>query len=290
MPLLNWINRIILYGLAVFIPKHWMSFVRIKYRLVFLYQKFARMLWNAYAADTLKSVPELTNTVPATDFSNYASGYVDEVSAKSLTATIGLSVPDRVVIPKDADINNLQINFNGPYAMKIVSDTIIHKTDIGGVFLNLNSLEEIIKGYDHIRENTQKHQNEIKGIMVEKMCPEGLDMIIGVRRDAQFGPVLVAGLGGIYTELFKMTSCRLLPVTRSDVEQMLDEIPGLPQLLAGYRGQLPFDRKSLVGAIMSVSGFITANRESIDLFEINPLRVLPDKGGVRVLDCVIKIK
>jgi acetyltransferase len=256
--------------------------------LSFSIQKFARMLWNAYAANTLDSVPEPAAAVPSEDFSGYASGYMDEVSAKSLAAALGLSIPDRLVIPGDADIRNVQINFPGPYVMKIVSDTIIHKTEMGGVLLNLNSIEEIIKGYYLIQENTRTRRNEIKGIMVEKMCPEGLDLIIGVRRDAQFGPALVLGLGGIYTELFKMTSCRLLPLTRPDIERMIDEIPGLSQLLAGYRAQPAYDRGSLVDTIERVSGFIAANQHAVELFEINPLRILP-KGG-EVLDCVIKIK
>jgi len=171
-----------------------------------------------------------------------------------------------------------------------VSDTIIHKTDVGGVLLNVQTQKEIPDGCRLIRERANNTWDQIKGILVEKMCPEGLDMIIGVRGDAQFGPVLVVGLGGIYTELFKMTSCRLLPVTRFDVEEMINEIPGLPQLLAGYRGQPPYDRKSLVDAIMNISRFITANRNIVELFEINPMRVLPNEGGVQVLDCVIQIK
>ena len=260
-----------------------------KIPLSFSTEKLTRMLWNSYSANLLKSVPELTAPNPSPVLSACKGGYMDEMSAKSLIASVGLSVPESAVIKNDADPDKVQIGFDGPYVLKILSDTIMHKTDVGGVMLNVQP-QDLAGSCRSIREKTQGVRDQIKGIMVEKMCPEGLDMIIGVRRDAQFGPVLVVGLGGIYTELFKLTSCRLLPVTRPDVEQMLDEITGLSQLLAGYRGQTPYDRKSLVDAIMCISGFITDNRELVELCEINPMRVMPNEGGVKVLDCVIKIK
>ena len=253
-------------------------------------QKFARMLWRAYAANLIETVPERTDPAPSPELSACGPGYMDEATAKSLAAGMGLAVPESLVLDANANLKSLHIPFAGPYVVKIVSDTIIHKTDVGGVLVNLQSPEEVAEGCRRIRENTAGVRDQVKGLLVEKMCPEGLDMIIGVRRDAQFGPVLVAGLGGIYTELFKMTACRLLPVTRPGVERMLDAVPGLSQLLAGYRGQPPYDRKSLVDAIMRISDFITANREILELFEINPLRVLPHKGGIQILDCVIKIE
>lgn len=257
--------------------------------LSFSIQKLARMLWKSYETTLVKSVPEQSTPNPSFVIASGKSGFMDEVSAKSLAASFGLTVPERMIIENSADPEDIRIAFDGPYALKIVSDTIIHKTDVGGVLLNVQSPDDIPAACRSIREKTRDIQDQIKGIVVEKMCPAGLDIIVGVRKDAQFGPVLLVGLGGIYTELFKMTSCRLLPVTRDNVEQMLDEIPGLPNLLAGYRGQPSHDRESLVTAIMRISDIVEANRESIELFEINPLRVLPGKGGVHMLDCVIKI-
>ncbi len=258
--------------------------------LSFSINKFARMLWNSYRAHQVKAIPEFTPPRPSPELLNHKAGYLDEASAKAWAASFGLPAPERLVIASDTDGEQARPSFDGPYAVKILSDTIIHKTDIGGVVLNVQSPADIPECCRRIRENTASVQDQIQGIVVEKMCGEGIDFILGVRRDAQFGPVLVVGLGGIYTELFKMTACRLLPVTRDDAEHMLDEIPGVNKLLAGYRGQPAYDRHSLVEAILRVSQLVTDNRDYLDLFEINPLRVLPDKGGVQVLDCVIKIR
>lgn len=252
-------------------------------------QKFTKMLWNAYTANLVQALPEPAPSSPSPALAGRKAGYIDEASAKKLAASFGLSVPESVVIGNEDDPVKITIPFDGPYALKIVSDTIIHKTDVGGVLLNVKSREDIPEACRRIREQTKAVRDQVQGILVEQMCGDGLDMIVGVRKDAQFGPVLVVGLGGIYTELFKMTSCRLLPLVRADVEKMLEEIPGLAKLLAGYRGQPPYDREALIAAILNISAFIADNRERVELFEINPLRVLPGNGGVRVLDCVIKI-
>jgi len=258
--------------------------------LSFSISKFAKMLQNAYLSDQKKPVSSNEQKVYSADLSKYPAGYLDEPASKAIAASIGLSIPESVVITDWDEFEQSNIELHGSYVMKIISNTIIHKSDVGGVILNLRTKQQIKDAYFNIMQNTKSKADQIHGVLLEKMCPEGLDIMLGVRVDPQFGPVLLAGLGGIYTELFKMVSIRIMPVSIKEIEDMLDEIPGLSKLLAGYRGSPSYDRKSLVEAISKISRFAKENEKHLELIESNPIRVLPENSGTRLLDCVIKIK
>lgn len=216
------------------------------------------------------------------------SEYLNEVVSKSiLSSQLGISVPEHKLIEKVDDLQKLKQDKR--YAMKIVSDTVIHKSDIGGVVLNLGTPEEHLRGYEAL-ESLKAGNPEICGIFAEEMAEDGLDLVVGLREDVTFGWILMVGLGGINTELFKMISIRSIPVGRAEIERMLLEVPGLGRLLAGYRGQPPYDHGALVTAIERLCSLVWQNRAAFDLLEINPLRVMPRAGGVIALDCVMKLK
>ena len=126
--------------------------------------------------------------------------------------------------------------------------------------------------------------------MLEEMCPEGLDMVAGIREDPQFGPVLALGLGGIYTELFKLVAIRRLPLGEAEIRRALNEIPGVPQLFAGYRGHPGYDEDALVSAVKRMADMVSASEGRITLLEVNPLRVMEKGGGAAALDCVMERK
>lgn len=176
-----------------------------------------------------------------------------------------------------------------PVAMKIASPDILHKTDVGGVALNLNSADEVRAAFHRMMAEVRAKAPaaRIDGVTVEEMVRGGVEIIIGLNNDAQFGPTILFGLGGVLTEIFQDVAFRVLPITRADAEAMIDEIRG-KAVLDGYRGQPPVSRAMLVDLLMSAArmGMDLADRlESVDF---NPIVVWGDEH--RVLDAKILLR
>jgi acetyltransferase len=152
-----------------------------------------------------------------------------------------------------------------PVALKTAQPEVIHKSDAGGVFLNLADESGLVRAYRKLSSIGPK-------ALVQKMCEPGLEWLIGGRQDHQFGPVLVTGLGGIYVEVFKETAIRIGPIAHEEAGRLLDESRGAP-LLAGARGQGPLDRESLMDMMVRISWLLTDFPEIGEL-DLNPVRVL----------------
>ena len=166
-------------------------------------------------------------------------------------------------------------------ALKVVSPDITHKSDIGGVKLNLGTPDEVKAAFDEIVAAAKKAQPDaaIDGVSVQKMARPGIEVIMGMSQDAQFGPVLMFGLGGILVEVLKDVSFRLVPITPRDARQMIQEIKGRP-LLEGYRGQEPADVEALEKLLLRLSDFIEKHPEIAEL-DLNPIFAYKD-GAVAV--------
>jgi acyl-CoA synthetase (NDP forming) len=145
-----------------------------------------------------------------------------------------------------------QIGF--PVVMKIQSQDIMHKTDIGGVALNLHTNHDVRAAFDRITKNVSMRAPQVRvdGIRVEEMCPDGIEVIIGLNRDPQFGSVIMFGLGGVFTKLLDDISFRVLPITPEDACDMIKEIKGY-RILEGYRGQSPASLDLLISLLMQVN-------------------------------------
>ena len=167
-----------------------------------------------------------------------------------------------------------------PVALKIVSQNISHKTEAGGVRLNLKDRQSVVREAEELRSSLGGDQ--LNGFLVQEMV-DGLEMLIGVREDADFGPLMVVGLGGIFVELFRDVSLRLAPVDEVEARTMLSELRGA-DALKGFRGQAPRDVEALVKAIVALSTFYLKNRGWLTEIEINPLIVLAEGKGVRAVD------
>jgi acetyl coenzyme A synthetase (ADP forming)-like protein len=176
-----------------------------------------------------------------------------------------------------------------PVVMKVVSKDILHKSDVGGVALDLLNREEIIDAYGAILHNcrTRRPGAAIEGVEVARMAKEGLEIIIGARRDPSFGPIVMFGLGGIYVEVMKDVSFRALPVTRGEAQAMMEETRSYP-LLLGVRGEKRKDIDGVVEAIMKLSHLIQTCRHITDM-EVNPLVVYEQGEGVQAVDARILI-
>lgn len=175
-----------------------------------------------------------------------------------------------------------QIGF--PVAMKIVSAQILHKSDVGGIRLNLANENEVMEAYERLFIDIQKKMPEAKleGVLIEQMAPRGQEVIVGLRRDPGFGPLIMFGLGGIYVELFKDVSFRIAPVSAEEALEMIHETQA-GRLLTGFRGQPKADLNAVVECIQRL-GQMALDFPEIEEAEVNPLLVFPEGQGALALD------
>ena len=168
-----------------------------------------------------------------------------------------------------------------PVVLKIVSPDIIHKSDVGGVIINLKTPEEVKNAYRKILTNVKKHKAdaEIRGILVQEMAPKSTEVIVGATKDPQFGPALMFGLGGVFVEILKDVTFRIAPITERDAREMITEVKAYP-LLKGYRGQPPGDIDTIARILLNTSRLVTDHPEIKEL-DLNPIMVY-EKGAKTV--------
>lgn len=206
---------------------------------------------------------------------------LNEVEAKDLLREAGVPVT-KTTLATSREEAQAQADAAGyPVVLKIVSPDIVHKSDAGGVKLNLKSRDEVGAAYDAIMESCRRAVPgaRITGVAVQHMAPQGTEVIVGMTKDPQFGPVMMFGLGGIMVEVLKDVSFRLVPLTERDADQMINEIQGRA-ILEGVRGQPPADKAALRQAILKVSEFVAAHPE-VNEIDLNPMFAYPD-GAVAV--------
>jgi len=204
-----------------------------------------------------------------------------EVESKELIKQAGISVSQtKLAASKDKAIS-ISKEFGFPVVLKIASPDVVHKSDAGGVKLGLRTSRQVGKAYDDILAAIQQKypQAVIQGVSVQKMVRPGVEVIIGMSKDAQFGPVLMFGLGGVLVEVLKDVSFRIVPLAKRDAAEMIREIKGYP-LLEGYRGREPVDVSNLEALLLKVSDFVERNPEVKEL-DLNPIFAYSD-GAVAV--------
>ncbi len=206
---------------------------------------------------------------------------LSEVEAKQLLAEAGIPVVASRLAATGEEAVALAEQLGYPVVLKIVSPQITHKSDVGGVKLNLGTGEEVSAAFDAIMEAGRGADPDatIDGVSVQRMAEPGVEVITGMTTDAQFGPVLMFGLGGVLVEVLKDVAFRVVPITARDAHQMVREIQGFP-LLEGYRGQEPADLDALEGLLLQLSEFIEGHPEVAEL-DLNPVFAYP-KGAVAV--------
>jgi len=173
-----------------------------------------------------------------------------------------------------------------PVVLKVVSRQIIHKTDIGGVVLNIRNDKELYQAYHQIIKNVEKKapKAKIDGFFIQEMLPNDREVIVGGKKDPTFGQTIAFGLGGVFVEVFEDVSFRVVPITRQDAIEMLKEIKAL-KILKGYRGKPPVDFEALVDILLRTSKMLEDNSEIKEL-DINPIFALPDRavaGDARII-------
>jgi len=205
-----------------------------------------------------------------------------ETEAKELLKEYGIPVPDFMLIKNEEEIAGLAKEINFPIAMKIVSPDIIHKSDAGGVKLDIKDEKEAKLAYQEIISKVKKYNKEaqIFGVITYSMIPKRTEIIIGMMKDPHFGPVAMFGLGGIFVEVLKDISFRILPIEEKDAREMITEIKGY-EILKGARGNPPQDIQSIKEVLMKISKLTTENPE-INEIDLNPIFVF--EKGLQVVD------
>jgi acetate---CoA ligase (ADP-forming) subunit beta len=201
-----------------------------------------------------------------------------EIESKELMKIAGIPVAESRLARDKQEAGTLSKEMGFPVVMKIVSPDIIHKTDSGGVKLNIGDAEQAEKAFAEIIAAANKHipGAKITGVSVQKMATPGIEVIIGMTRDPQFGPVIMFGLGGVMVEVMKDVSFRIVPLSPKDAREMITEIKGHP-LLTGYRGSPPADIKCLEDLLQKVSAFAGCN-PAVKEIDLNPVIVYPSNA------------
>ena len=211
---------------------------------------------------------------------------ITEESSKEILSEYGIKVPQYALVTSSDEAVKKSKEIGFPLVAKIVSADILHKTDVGGVKVGLRSEDEVKKAFDDMYHRL-KEKFDVKGVLLEKMVPNGVELIIGLQNDSQFGPSIMVGLGGIYTELLKDVSFRVLPITKDDAIKMLNSLRGR-DILKGFRGSKTVNMDMISDAIVNIGTLgvdLAGKYESIDF---NPVVVYPD--GYFVVDAKIILK
>ena len=222
--------------------------------------------------------------------SELADGRSNLIELKALEALEAYgfpTVPYKLAASADEAVSGRR-SMGYPVVMKICGPKILHKTDVGGVRLNLADEAQVRGAYDQMIKSVRQRlgdEIEIWGVVIQKMLDPGKEVILGVTRDDRFGPVLMFGLGGIYTETFRDVSFRLAPIRENVAKEMIHEIRSI-KLLEGVRGEPPSDLAAVADCLLRLSQFVT-DHPNISELDINPLLVYPRGKGAMVADARI---
>ena len=206
---------------------------------------------------------------------------LSEVESKNLLVAEGISVTDAQLARDAAEAVSVAESLGYPVVMKIISPDIAHKSDVGGVVVGLTDSDEVRSGYDEMMRKISSvaATAKIEGVSIQSMAKPGIEVIVGATTDPQFGPVMMFGLGGVFVEVLKDVSFRVVPLEPRDAKQMVREIDALP-ILEGVRGQEGADLQALESLLLSVSELIERRPEIAEL-DLNPVFAYSD-GAIAV--------
>lgn len=215
------------------------------------------------------------------------------LSAKEISELLdcyGIRTVETLVAKTAAEAVALASRIGFPVAVKLNSSTIIHKTDVGGVILDLKSEKEVEGAFGDIKARLTEigREHDMEGVIVQRMVIGGIEAIVGVTQDPSFGPLIMFGLGGIYAELLKDVALRLHPLTDLDAKELICSVK-MAKLFEGYRGSPPSDTRALEELLLRLSALVEDVPEIAEL-DLNPVKVMPQGGGYWVVDARIMVR
>lgn len=211
-------------------------------------------------------------------------GWLDPPEVDALLSSFGIAIPVSVLAADEASAVAAAEEIGGPVVLKVVSSEALHKSDVGGVVLDVEGETAVRDAYRSVLASV----GEAEGVLVQEMVRGGHEVLIGVTEDPNFGPLLVYGLGGVYVELLEDVAFRLHPLTDVDAEQMVHSIKGA-RLLEGYRNMPEGDVAAVEDALLRVSALVGAVPEIVEM-DLNPVKVLEPGQGIRAVDARIRVR
>jgi acyl-CoA synthetase (NDP forming) len=219
-----------------------------------------------------------------------ASEWLSPEETRALLTATGIRVAPVAVATTAGEAGVLAAKAGFPVAVKLASSTLTHKSDVGGVVLDLENEEQVRRAFADIGRRLDERglRAQMQGVTVQPMIPDGVEAIVGMTQDPSFGPVLMFGLGGVYVELLRDVTFKVAPVTDKEVHEMVRSVRG-SKLLEGWRGAPPADRAALENVIQRLSQLVGEVPEIAEL-DLNPLKVLPEGRGCVVVDARIAVR
>lgn len=207
--------------------------------------------------------------------------YLLETEAKTVCREYGIPVTKFELAENEEEAVRFAEKIGYPVVLKIVSPDVIHKSDVGGVIVNVEDAEDVRNAYKKIINNVTKHKPKAKivGIFVQEMAPQSTEVIVGATKDPQFGPTLMFGLGGIFVEILKDVTLRIAPIAEDEAREMITEVKAYP-LLKGYRNRPKADTEAIVKILLNTSRLVMEHQEIKEL-DLNPIMVY-EKGAKTV--------
>ncbi len=211
-------------------------------------------------------------------------GWLEPGAVDEILGAIGLRVPHSTVVTTEGEAIEAAAALDGPAALKVISESALHKSDVGGVALGVRGDEQVARAFRQVIGAVA----DVDGVLVQEFVPGGHEALIGMTQDPNFGPLVVFGLGGIYVELLQDVAFRIHPLSDVDAMEMIREIKGF-RLLEGYRNEPAGDIPALEQALLRVSGLVSAVPELQEM-DLNPVKVLAPGQGTVVVDARMKIR
>lgn len=213
---------------------------------------------------------------------------LSEYESKQELQRFGVKVPYSEVVKSEEQLERVAREVSYPCVAKIESADILHKSDIGGVKLNLKNAQELRAAWAEVLKNAAERAPgaKVNGVLVQPMLPQGVEVIVGVNVDPQFGPMVLCGLGGVFVEVFKDVALYPAPLNKGEALEMIRSLKGY-KMLTGYRGGAKCDVDALAELIVQVSDYAVANKDSLCEMDLNPVFVYEEGRGVDIADAVI---
>jgi acyl-CoA synthetase (NDP forming) len=234
------------------------------------------------------AAPETPAAVEARTILENAGSVLNEYDSKRVLSAYGIPVTREKMTGDVEEAKQAAREIGYPIVMKVMSADIPHKTEADVIKLGVSTEDALVASYSELLEKAKKFKAGVRidGVLIQEMAQKGVELIIGMKRDASFGPVIMFGLGGIFVEVFKDVAFRVPPLSLPDAWEMIGEIKG-SKLLNGYRGAEKMDIDAIASALLSVANLSLDLGEEIRELDINPLIVYPQGKGIRVVDALI---
>jgi acyl-CoA synthetase (NDP forming) len=218
------------------------------------------------------------------------AGWLTVTETRNVLNEMKLPVPKGDVADSEEQAVVIAKSIGYPVAVKLASHTITHKSELGGVYLNLKTDEEVKIAFRKISEQIERHHSaaDMDGVLIQPMLSTGLEVIVGVTDDPLFGPLIAFGLGGVFVEILKDLVFRITPLTEMDAQEMVSGIKGY-KLLQGYRGHPPADQKAIQELLLRISRLVEEVPEISEL-DLNPIFVMPSGQGCTIADARIHVR